>query len=116
MSVIIKGMDKPDKCRFCPLSEYAWEDGRMQCKACNEIVAEVPYEDRLLDSALDNIEVPDFCPIIEVKAPLNNLVDIEDVENMLDHAATIFDGEYGGYCTEDVRLSEIPRIAEGADS
>lgn len=113
MSVIIKGMDKPDKCRLCPLSEYAWEDGRMQCKVCNELIAEIPYEDRLLDSVLERIEIPEFCPIIEIESPLVNMIDVEE---MLEDAAIISDGEYGGYCTEDIRLSEIPRIIEGADS
>ena len=113
MSVIIKGMDKPNKCCKCPLFSYAWEDGKVLCKACNEIIAEIPYEDRLLDSALERIEIPEFCPIIEIESPLVNMI---DVEKMFEDAAIISNSEYGSYCTEDVRLSEIPRIVEGADS
>lgn len=32
------------------------------------------------------------------------------VEHMLEAAQIISDGEYCGYCTEDVRLSEIPSV------
>lgn len=32
------------------------------------------------------------------------------VENMLETAQLISDGEYCGYCTEDVSLNSIPRL------
>lgn len=112
MSILIQGLNKPDKCCVCPFSEYCYENGRLTCRISHEIVAEIPYEDRLLDSALEQIKVPDFCPLIEVKVPHGRLVDIEDVENMLDNAATISDGEYSGYCWEDIKLREIPTIIE----
>ena len=112
MSILIKSMEKPEKCCYCPLTRYYYENGRLWCNACNRIIAELPYEDRLLDSALEQIDVPDFCPLVEVKVPHGRLVDIDEVENMLDNAATISDGEYSGYCWEDIKLREIPTIIE----
>lgn len=110
MSILIKNMEKPEKCCFCFLNRYTYENGRLWCNACNRVIAELPYEDRLLDSALEQIEVPDFCPLVEVKTPHGRLVDICAVENMLDNAVTISDGEYFGYRSEDINLRKIPTI------
>lgn len=112
MNVIIRNMCKPEKCCLCPLFRYEWEDGNALCKACNETIAEIPYEDRLLDSALLGIETPQFCPLVEISVPLSDLVNITDIEEMLENAQIIGDDEYCGYCTEDVRLSNIPRLGE----
>ena len=35
-------------------------------------------------------------------------VKLSDVEEMLEKAHVISDGEYGGYCTEDVKLLLLP--------
>lgn len=37
-------------------------------------------------------------------------VNAEDVQGMLENAQIIFDGEYCGYCTEDVNIDKIPTV------
>jgi len=66
MSIVIKNLSKPEKCAYCPLGRYYYENGNFWCNALNEIIATIPYEERLLDSALEQIELPDFCPIVEM--------------------------------------------------
>ena len=39
---------------------------------------------------------------------MSEYIEREDVEKMLEDAQIISDGEYSGYCTEDVNLSNIP--------
>ena len=39
---------------------------------------------------------------------MSEYIEGEDVEKMLEDAQIISDGEYSGYCTEDVNLSNIP--------
>ena len=64
--ILIKGMEKPTKCEYCAMSRYYFENGRLWCNAKNKIVAEIPFEKRLLDSVLSNIEIPKWCPLVEV--------------------------------------------------
>ena len=40
----------------------------------------------------------------------NKVVRLADVEEMLTKAQIISDGEYCGYCTEDVKLSMLPIV------
>lgn len=108
MAIMIKNLSVPKKCCYCPLGRYYFENGNLWCNALNEIIATIPYEERLLDSALINIEKPDFCPIEGI--PNSDLVDIKDIESMLEEATIISDEEYSGYCTEDIKLSNLPII------
>lgn len=39
---------------------------------------------------------------------MKEYIEREAVEEMLESAQTISDGEYCGYCTEDINLSSIP--------
>ena len=90
MSLFIPGVNKPEKCCYCPLVRYYHENGRVWCNVLNEIIAEIPYEDRLLDSALENIEIPEFCPLVEIKAPHGRLIDADayDYPGDLVHEST----------------------------
>lgn len=65
MSIIVRSLDKPEKCTYCGFFRYYYENGRIWCNAANQIIATIPYEERLLDSTLENIPMPAFCPIEE---------------------------------------------------
>lgn len=67
MSIKIKGVCKPEKCAYCFAGRYYHANGRLWCNVTNEIIAEIPFEERLLDSALEKIEVPYSCPITEIE-------------------------------------------------
>ena len=108
MSIIIKNLSKPEKCAYCPLGRYYFENGNLWCNALNKIIATIPYEKRLLDSALSSIEMPEYCPIEEI--PDSDLVDIKNIESMLEEAALVSDGEYSEYYTNDIKLNDLPII------
>lgn len=40
----------------------------------------------------------------------SRLIKREDVESMIEHAQIISDGEYCGYCCDDMIVSEIPDV------
>ena len=82
MGVYIKGMDKPKRCNICPLCRYYHENGNVWYNALNVILESIPYEMRLLDSALDSIEPHKDCPLIEVKVPHGRLIDEDAFSDM----------------------------------
>ena len=75
MSIYIKGLYKPTTCSNCFAFRYDYEDGIAMCNISNEIIKWVPYEDRLLDSVIDNIKSED-CPIIEVEDNYENILSV----------------------------------------
>lgn len=77
MGVYIKNMEKPNKCANCPLCRYYYECGNVWCNALNVILESIPYEMRLLDSALNSIEPHKDCPLIEVTEPHGRLIDAD---------------------------------------
>lgn len=63
MSVLIKGMEMPDKCGCCKLfhAEYP-----MHCTAIKEYrTASAPY----------GMSRPDWCPLVEIKTPHGRLIE-----------------------------------------
>ena len=77
MSVIIKGMEMPKNCAFCPLSEYR-NSSLGQILDCKQIgTVGTPSRDthNVLKRRHPN------CPLIEVPTPHGRLVDIKSVED-----------------------------------
>ena len=72
MSVIIKGMDMPSKCRFCP------------CCADNGLIdMRREYFCSAVDSALeiDNLDQKlSACPLVEIPTPHGRLIDADELE------------------------------------
>ena len=73
MSIYVKDLHKPTTCSNCFAFRYDYEDGIAMCNISNEIIKWIPYEDRLLDSVIDNIKSED-CPIIEVEDEYENIL------------------------------------------
>ena len=75
MGIYIKNLCKPSTCSKCFAFRYDYEDGIAMCNISNEIIKWVSYEDRLLDSVIDNIKSED-CPIIEVEDDYENILSV----------------------------------------
>ena len=67
MSVLIKGMEMPDKCTNCPCSyNMYW------------CLAVARFEDTELRSSSNAaFQRPDWCPLVEVQVPHSLLVDVD---------------------------------------
>jgi hypothetical protein len=83
MSVIIKGMKKPNKCRLCALvnTQLINEKGTIhQCYYKGKIIEDVEY-------------VPDFCPLVEIPVEHGRLIDADAVHQFLNEQTTIIPAE-----------------------
>ena len=67
MSVLVKGMEMPQNCDKCRFQSAL----RLYCDA-------MPYN---FCGNTDDIERPDWCPLIEVPTPHGRLIDIKSVED-----------------------------------
>lgn len=77
MSVLIRGMEMPQNCDKCRFQSAL----RLYCDA-------MPYN---FCGNTDDIERPDWCPLVEISTPHGRLVDIKSVE---DRKFTTVDNEY----------------------
>ena len=71
MSIIVKGINAPERCETCTMAACYRNSGSIWCNAMNRRL--VPDWDG--DTEVE-IDVPEWCPIIEVTGPLidrNNL-------------------------------------------
>ena len=71
MSVLIKGMEMPQNCDKCRFQSAL----RLYCDA-------MPYN---FCGNTDDIERPDWCPLIEIPTPHGDLVDRDDLIAEYDH-------------------------------
>lgn len=87
MSVLIKGMEMPEGCPFCPLSH--WTRGTDEFAGCN-IVPGKRYA--MLNDIAFAVSLaksrPDWCPLIEVQ-PHGRLIDADALCEKLETAAKI---------------------------
>ena len=67
MSVLIKGMEMPENCDKCRFQSEL----RLYCDA-------MPYN---FCGNTDDIERPDWCPLVEVKIPHGRLIDADELAN-----------------------------------
>ena len=67
MSILIRGMEMPQNCDKCRFQSAL----RLYCDA-------MPYN---FCGNTDDIERPDWCPLIEIPTPHGRLVDIKSVED-----------------------------------
>jgi hypothetical protein len=69
MSVLIKGIEMPENCDKCRFQSEL----RLYCDA-------MPYN---FCGNTDDIERPDWCPLVEIKTPHGRLIDAEKL--LIDH-------------------------------
>ena len=78
MSLFIKGMDMPSKCRFCP------------CCADNGLIGmQREYFCSAVDSALeiDNLDQKlSACPLVEIPTPHGRLIDADELTRWIERA------------------------------
>ena len=74
MSVLIKGMEMPQNCDKCRFQSAL----RLYCDA-------MPYN---FCGNTDDIERPDWCPLIEVPTPHGRLIDADKLANETFYGAT----------------------------
>lgn len=67
MSILIKGMEMPENCDKCRFQSTL----RLYCDA-------MPYN---FCGNTDDIERPDWCPLVEIPTPHGRLIDIRSVED-----------------------------------
>ena len=74
MSVIVKGMDMPKNCAYCPLSEYRNTSlGQiLDCKRIGTVGSAVRGTHDVLNHRHPN------CPLAEIHTPHGRLIDIDD--------------------------------------
>ena len=77
MSVIVKGMEMPKNCAYCPLSEYRNTSlGQiLDCKRIGTVGSAVKGTRDVLNHRHPN------CPLVEIPTPHGRLVDIKSVED-----------------------------------
>lgn len=82
MSVLIKGMDMPKSCAFCPC-----RNGYMMCQA-------LASDFHLIREGFDFAEerLPN-CPLVEVETPHGRLVDADKLHHAMYHRAFETDGD-----------------------
>ena len=64
VSVIVRGMELPTECEYCPLCRYYPENGNVWCNAKNRILKRKwgnPNWTHL------DVKKPEWCPLFEVK-------------------------------------------------
>ena len=83
-SVIVKGMEMPKNCAYCPLSEYR-NSSILDCKQIGTVGTASRDTHNVLNRRHPN------CPLIEIPTPHGRLVDIKSVE---DRKFTTVDNEY----------------------
>ena len=104
MSLIIKGVDMPSKCRFCP------------CCADNGLVGmQREYFCSAVDSALeiDNLDLKlSACPLIEIPTPHGRLIDADKLMQWIEHVYG--DKDIIKFITDDIKRQ--PTIVEAEAS
>ena len=70
MSVIIKGMEMPEKCQYCCLLRYYHENGNVWCNANNTLLKQGWYTEI-------DIKRPETCPLVEIPEKHGRLIDAD---------------------------------------
>ena len=90
MSVLIKGMDMPKNCIYCPLSHWNKLDEITGC----EIVAGKKYVDKEDSDYWDSSDRPKWCPLVEIPKH-GRLIDADDVLTQTRHSDWVSAFEQG---------------------
>ena len=72
-SVIVKGMEMPKNCAYCPLSEYR-NSSILDCKQIGTVGTAVRDTHNVLKRRHPN------CPLIEIPTPHGRLIDADEIE------------------------------------
>ena len=106
MSILIKGMEMPKDCPYCPLAHWNFKNEFTGCEIVKKYFS---TEEMYADGK------PDFCPLVEIP-PHGRLIDAD---------ALIKDGwtlrkeviRMGGYVTHELPLNNpsIPTIIEAEE-
>ena len=72
MSVLIRGMEMPKNCAYCPLSEYR-NSSILDCKQIGTVGTASRDTHNVLNRRHPN------CPLIEIPTPHGDLVDLNDM-------------------------------------
>lgn len=80
MSVIVKGMDIPKGCEYCPFN------GHTKCRMMPIGFDEYPLIGRR----------PDWCPLVEIPTPHGRLIDAEKLKRHIDKLPALPDGNFAG--------------------
>lgn len=70
MSVIVKGMEMPEKCQYCCLLRYYHENGNVWCNANNALLKQGWYTEI-------DIKRPETCPLVEIPEKHGRLIDAD---------------------------------------
>lgn len=79
MSVLIKGMEMPSECEYCPLCRYYHDSKNIWCNALNVILK------RQWDNAeCTHLNIPrrEDCPLVEVPVPHGRLIDKDQFDDV----------------------------------
>lgn len=113
MSILIKGMKKPD-CYSCPFARDGWPDEwEMHCV----------FLDRQVGYFGKKLKKPKDCPIVEVPTPHGRLIDADELDHFMYHHAFELDSanqRWDSGCWIRYRLFEnamksIPTIIEAEE-
>ena len=75
MAILIKDMDKPDNCRWCPFRKWAHTGLTHYCSAMNDKCIDYKVIKTLQEDENAKI-IPKWCPIVEVKEDTPIVVEI----------------------------------------
>ena len=104
MSILIKGMEMPDRCFACPLCDVDG-DGGVLCAISHGSYIE--YKDVDEDIAIDHR--PDDCPLIEVP-PHGRLIDADALSQIHWNYAYKDNHNYGFHITAKAWIDAAPTI------
>ena len=81
MSVLIKGMEMPKNCAYCPLSEYR-NSSILDCKQIGTVGTASRDTHNVLNRRHPN------CPLIEIPTPHGGLIDEDELANKTFYSKT----------------------------
>lgn len=111
MSILIKDMDMPSECEYCPLCRYYPENKRVWCNGTNRILKKVwenPNRTHL------GVKKPAWCPLVEIPKGVR-LIDANKISSDMDDMKV--EGEVFVTAVNYVKLivNDAPTIFEEDD-
>ena len=110
MSVLIKGMEMPRDCPFCPMSHWNKMDKLTGCDAVSG-KRYIPEGDYLYWNSEGR---PDWCPLVEIP-PHGRLIDADALDKKLINGGCIWPEEYAEWADECFANAPTVIEAEGRE-
>ena len=106
MSVIVKGMEMPEKCQYCCLLRYYHENGNIWCNANNTLLKQGWYTEI-------DIKRPETCPLVEIPETHGRLIDADYMRLRVDIKGT---NKYG-MLDDNIRvfIDQQPTVIEAEE-